>query len=149
MKLFVTLPALALALTISSNALAENGAISSEKLHEMGLTGIQRMSDEAALDIRGMGYVSNHGHKSLSLAFGISYARVESGENHLGEADAGTLDGYLAVGKYMAMGEHLSEATIVKSKSHELWVKGKLAEKKVWTSSLTVGAGGKASASSL
>lgn len=147
MKLFVTLPALALALAISSSALAENGAISAAQLNEMGLAGVEVMSDEAAMEVRGMGFIG--GHKSLSLAFGISYATIETGENHLGSGEAGTLDGYLAVGKYMAMGEHLSEATIVKSKTHELWVKGVLAEKSVWTKSLTVAAGGKASASSL
>jgi hypothetical protein len=146
-KLFVTLPALALAITLSSSALAENGAISAARLNEMGLAGIEVMSDAEALEVRGMGFTD--GHKSLSLAFGISYATVETNDRHLGEGSAGTLDGFLAVGKYMAMGEHLSEATIVKSKSHELWVKGQLAEKSVWTKSLTVAAGGKASASSL
>ncbi len=63
--------------------------------------------------------------------------------------EALTIDAYLADGKYMAMGEHLSEAVISKSETHELWVKGVLAEKTVWTRSLSVAAGGMASASSL
>lgn len=152
-KLFVTLPALALAVALSSSALADNGAISAARLNEMGLAGIEVMSDTAAMEVRGMGY--SHGHKSLSLAFGISYATISTNDgNHgghgsLGEGSAGTLDGYLAAGKYMAMGEHYSSASISKSESHTHWVKGRPAEKTVWTKTLTISAGGGAAASSL
>jgi hypothetical protein len=144
-KLFVCLPALALAIALSSSALADNGAISASQLNEMGLAGIEVMSDADALAVRGMGYSS--GHKSLSLAFGISYATVEGG--HHGDAAAGTLDGYLAVGKYMAMGEHYSEASISKSKTYELKVKGRPAIKETWTRTLKVSAGGGAASASL
>lgn len=164
-KLSVILPALALAVALSGSAMADNGAINSVTLNEMGLAGIELMSDEAAMAIRGQGYQPKMDKKPWSLAFGISYAHLETnnqrnlppesntngggGGGSLGSGSAGTLDGFLAHGKYMAMGEHLSEAWITKSKSHELWVKGYLAEKKVWTQSLGIAAGGKASASSL
>ena len=164
-KLFVTLPALALVVALSGSALAENGAISAAKLHEMGLSGIQLMSDAAAMEIRGLGYMPSYDHKkkSLSLAFGISYATVSTddddaqpafvdhggGGGSLGEGEAGTLDGFLAVGTYYASGEHLSEAQITKTHSFEENVSFIGSVKKTWTSSLNVAAGGKAKASSL
>ncbi len=143
-KLSVTLPALALVVALSGSAMAENGAISTATLNEMGLAGIELMSDEAAMEIRGQGFLADH---SASLAFGLSFASVdhENGAN----GSALTIDACLADGKYMAMGSHLSEAVITKSESHELWVKGVLAEKTVWTKSLKVAAGGMATASSL
>jgi hypothetical protein len=142
-KLFVTLPALALVVALSGSAMAENGAISSATLNEMGLAGIEVMSDKAAMEIRGQGFLTDH---SASLAFGLSFASI-SHEDGV-SASAGTIDGFLADGKYMAMGSHLSDAVITKVDSHELWVKGVLAEKTVTTTLLKVAAGGMASSSS-
>ena len=154
-KLFVTLPALALVVALSGSAMADNGAISSATLEEMGLSGIEVMSDEQALAVRGLGWNGgNHlpepdvHKKPWSLALGISFATADT-EKHDVDLESGTLDGFLAVGKYMAMGEHLSEAGVVKTETHELWVKGSPAEKTVWSKSLKIGAGGRASASSL
>ncbi len=142
--LSVTLPALALVVALSGSAMAENGAISTATLNEMGLAGIELMSDEAAMEIRGQGFLTEH---SASLAFGLSLATVDH-ENSL-NGSALTIDAYLADGKYMAMGSHFSEAKITKSNSESLWVKGVLAEKKVWSRTLRVAAGGMATASSL
>ena len=81
------------------------------------------------------------------MAFGLSFASVDRDSTFNG---AGlTIDAFLADGKYMAMGEHLSKAVITRTKTKELWVKGFLAEMKVETRSLSVAAGGMASASSL
>jgi len=159
MKLFVTLPALALAIAISSSAFAENGAISSAQLNEMGLAGIQLMSDEAAMEVRGMGYMGHHGPSSLSLAFGISYATISNedgpvvgtalnggGHDPLGQGSAGTLDGFLAVGQYYASGSHLSEAQITKTHSEEEVIPFIGVHKTTTISSLNIAAGGHASA---
>jgi hypothetical protein len=135
-KLSVFLPAVALLIALSGSAMAENGAISSAKLNAMGLGGIELMSDADAMQIRGQGF---------SLAFGISYART----GNQGGASAGSLDGYLAKGKFMAMGDHYSEAGTSMTETHKLFVKGKLVKKTVWSKTRTIGAGGGASSSSL
>jgi hypothetical protein len=67
----------------------------------------------------------------------------------LGGASAGSLDGYLAKGKYMAMGEHYSEAGTSMTETNKLFVNGKHVEKTVWSRSRTIGAGGAASSSAL
>jgi hypothetical protein len=138
-NLSVFLPAVALMVALSGSAMADNGAINSATLNAMGLAGIELMSDDAAMEIRGLGY------KRGSLAFGISYATTGGRRG----PSAGTLDGYLAHGKYMAMGDHYSEAGMTRTKTTKLFVKGRLVEKKVRIRSMTVGAGGGASASSL
>ena len=152
-KLLVTLPALALVVALSGSALAENGAVSEATLQAMGLAGMQLMSDDAALAIRGKGYMPTmNGSKPWSLAFGTSYAnvgRVHLGEESIGGIGAGTIDGFVAEGKYMASGEHFSEAGKVRTKSVELQVKGLPATLKITTHSLRVYAGGRATASSL
>ena len=142
--LSVTLPALALVVALSGIAMAENGAINSVTLNEMGLAGIELMSDEAAMEIRGQGFLVDH---SASLAFGLSFASVDRDSTLNGEGL--TIDAFLADGKYMAMGEHLSKAVITKTKIEELWVKGILAERMVDIKSLSIATGGMASASSL
>lgn len=147
MKLFVTLPALALALVISSSALAENGVISKAQLSEMGLAGVQMMSDEAAMEVRGMGY--SHGHKSFSVAFGLSYAKIETGDTYLGSGDAGTIDGYLSFGNYLAGGEHGSVATVTKTYVKEEVIPFIGTYKTTVIKSLSVGAGGSAKSYSL
>lgn len=154
-KLFVTLPALALVVALSSSAVADNG-INEATLADMGLAGIELMDDSQAMEIRGLGY-NGGGHKMpkpsknekpWSLAFGVSYASVEDGGWHQ-NAGAGTVDGFVAEGKFMAAGEHYSEAGITKVESHELQVKGQPATLEIKTKSLKVFAGGFATASSL
>ncbi len=138
-NLSVFLPAVALMVALSGSAMADNGAINSATLNAMGLAGIELMSDDAAMEIRGLGY------KRGSLAFGISYATTGGRRG----PSAGTLDGYLAHGQFMAMGDHFSEAGTSKTKTDKLFVKGVLVKKTVWSMTRTVGAGGGASASSL
>ncbi len=153
MKLFVTLPALALVVALSGSAVADNG-ISQATLQDMGLAGIELMSDADAMEIRGLGF-NGGGHmpepttsdKPWTLAFGISYAKVKDGRHSQGSA--GTLDGFVAEGKYMAAGEHFSEAGRVTIETHELQVKGLPATLEINTKSLRVFAGGFASGSSL
>ncbi len=148
-KLFVTLPALALVVALSGSAVADNG-ISQATLQDMGLAGIELMSDADAMEIRGLGYQPpepSNGDKPWTLAFGVSYATV--GSNHHGTASAGTIDGFVAEGKYKAMGEHGSEAGITKIESHALLVNGLPATLTIHIKSTTVFAGGFASGSSL
>lgn len=154
-KLFVTLPALALVALLSASAVADN-SISQATLQDMGLAGIQVMSDADAMAIRGMGYNGgNHmpkpdkkAEKPWTLAFGVSYATVE--KDHYGdEAAAGTLDGFIAEGKYMAMGEHGSEAGWSKTETKVLEVKGAPATLETTTKSFRVFSGGFASGQSL
>jgi|GEM_PF-1259938 len=155
-KLFVTLPTLALIVALSGSAVADNG-ISQSTLQEMGLAGIELMSDTDAMAIRGMGFdfdIGDHfpeptmSEKPWSLAFGVSYANVDRSNDTNGSA--GTTDGFIAEGKYRASGEHFSEAAIVRVEMHELQVQGQPATLvTIETNSLRVFAGGFATASSL
>lgn len=153
-KFFVTLPALALVVALSGSAVADNG-INESTLADMGLAGVELMSDNEALAVRGMGYQGGGHHmpkpsdgheKPWSLAFGVSYATVDG---KYGDTGAGTLDGFIAEGKFMAAGEHYSEAGLTVTKSHELQVKGEPATLEIRTKSIKVFAGGFATSSSL
>ena len=155
-KFFVALPALALVVALSGSALADNG-IDSSTLADMGLAGVEMMDDSEALQVRGLGYHGGGydipeptgGHeKPWSLAFGVSYAGVEAGGEYK-SAGSGTLDGFIAEGKFMAAGEHFSEAGLTKVESHELQVKGQPATLEINTKSIRVFAGGFATSSSL
>lgn len=153
-KLFVTLPALALVVALSGSAVADNG-ISQATLQDMGLAGIQVMSDSDAMAIRGLGYQGGGHHmpkpskneKPWSLAFGLSYASIEDGWKS--EGSAGTVDGFIAEGKYMVAGEHYSEAGRTTIDSHELQVKGEPATLDIKIKTVKVFAGGFANATSL
>lgn len=166
-KLFVTLPALALVVALSGSAKAENGAISSATLNEMGLAGMQMMSDADAMAIRGLGFSGgdhmpkpSKNDKPWTLAFGVSYATLQTGDgvavslngggghggyDSLGSGSAGTVDGFIAEGKYLASGSHLSEAKITKTDIYTTHVPGVGLETKTHTRSLYIGAGGNAS----
>jgi len=147
-KLFAVLPALALVVALSGSALAENGTVSVTALQEMGLAGLEEMSDESAMEIRGKGYSGGmhmpHAEKPWSAAYGSSYANV--GDFGTG---AGTIDRFAAEGKYMAAGEHFSEAGKIVTTTKLLEVKGLPATLEVTTKSIRVFAGGFASSSSL
>jgi len=158
MKVFVTLPALALLVAFSGSAFAENGVVNEATLQAMGLSGIQVMSDDAALAIRGKGYmpmtppVIDGSEKPWSLASGFSYANVGGAsldEYSVHGTGAGTIDGFVAEGQFMASGEHFSEAGRTVTKSVELQVKGAPATLEIRTRSIHVFAGGFATASSL
>ena len=155
MKIFATLPALALAVVLSGSALADNGVVSDATLSDMGLAGIQVMSDSEGLAVRGMGfdahlpelpdYVKPKGKKKpWSMAFGMSYAAINKDG-----AESATADGFYAKGHYMASGEHFSEAGITETKVHILEVKGSPATKETTTKSLRIFSGGFATSSSL
>ncbi|MCA9232734.1 MAG: hypothetical protein KDA57_18945 [Planctomycetales bacterium] len=141
-KLLGFVPALALAVMMSATALAEDGALSGAALQEMGLGGMQVMSDREAMDVRGKGFL---GPGSNSLAFGGSFAALSFGNI----ANSGTIDGYLADGDYMAGGSHLSEAGFSISFTNELEVKGAPATKQTYTLTGRIYAGGQAMATSL
>jgi hypothetical protein len=148
-KIIAILPALALVVALSGSAVADNG-ISEATLQDMGLAGIELMSDTDAMAIRGLGYQPpqpSTSDKPWTLAFGISYAKVDGGRHAPGSA--GTIDGFVAEGKYMAAGEHFSEAGRTTIESHELQVKGLPATLEINTKSFRVFAGGFASGSSL
>ena len=155
MKIFATIPALALVVALSSSTLADNGVVSEATLADMGLAGIQVMSDDDAVSVRGMGFLPDgmpelpngivRGKKKpWSLAFGLSYAHISKDG-----ASSGTVDGFLAKGKYMAAGQHFSEAGIMETKVRELEVKGHPATKRTKTRSLYIYAAGSATSSSL
>lgn len=151
-KYFAILPAFALLVALSGSAVAANG-ISENTLADMGLAGIEVMSDSEALAVRGLGYSGGgykhkgkHDKKPWSMAFGVSYATVDGKYDG---TSAGTLDGFVAEGKFMASGEHYSEAGLTVTKSHELQVKGEPATLEIKTKSIKVFAGGFATASSL
>ena len=160
-KFYVTLPALALIVALSSNALAENGSVSEQSLQAMGLAGIQVLSDDVAMTIRGKGFNGGGHHppapptggeKPWTIAFGVSYAHVgDVGYDgwELSGTGAGSIDGFIAEGKFMAQGEHFSEAGKTYTKSTELQVKGAPATLEIKTRSVHVFAGGFATSSSL
>ncbi len=142
-KLFVIMPALALAVALSGSALAENGSIGNATLNAMGLGGMQVMSDEQAMTVRGKGFLVPG---SAALAFGISYATVGNG-GIFSPNSAGTADGFLADGTFMASGTQLSTATQTRTTIDILTVKGLPATTTTNIRSLTIGAGGFATSS--
>ena len=92
---------------------ARQGLPTQDALYEMGLSGMQIMSDREALEIRGFGYDPWHGHrknakKSVAIAYGHSYANVGYKRAH-----SGTEDGFFAKGRHKAKGEHGSRAGVV------------------------------------
>ena len=92
---------------------AEQGLPAAATLGDMGLSGLQVISDDEALDIRGFGYDPWHGYgrhakHGMATAYGRSWAQIA----YKG-ASAGTEDGFAATGKHLAQGEHGSEAGIV------------------------------------
>ena len=97
-------------LALAGMAQADDGMPSQATLQAMGLSGMQVMSDREAMDVRGLGFYSSRKHsKSVAIAFGISFAGVHGKKG----AKAGSLDGFLAVGKHKAAGAHGSIAGIV------------------------------------
>jgi len=96
------------------------------------------------MEIRGKGWHAAYtptpptgADKPWSLAFGVSYASVESGN-----AGAGSINGFIAEGQYMAEGQNFSEAGKTTTKSVLLEVSGLPATLEVTTRSIRVFAGG-------
>lgn len=105
MKLRLSLVAVALVAAATSSARAAEGVPSDDTLAAMGLAGLNVMTDNDGLNIRGMGYFG-------SSAFGQSFAVVS-----IKGATAGSTNGYKASGKKVAAGSNLSFAGAEVSKS--------------------------------
>ena len=156
-NLLVLVPALALVVAVSAGAYADNGAINEATLQDMGLAGMSILSDQDSMEVRGMG--SGPGmsklyklkrlvrrKKQLNVAFGLSYAHVELPRGATGKA--GSIDGYLSVGKFHAEGAHYSEAGYSIKKTKALRISGKPARKRIRTTDVLVWAGGDATSTS-
>ncbi len=103
MRQFFTLSLSAMVLVaMGSFVQAQQGMPSQATLNAMGLSGMQVVSDSEAMSIRGHGYQRG---KSIAIAFGVSYAHVGGKK-----AGAGSIDGFLAIGKHHASGKHGSIA---------------------------------------
>ena len=141
-KLLACMPALALAVMMTGTAMAENGAVSGATMQEMGLGGMQVMSDQEAMTVRGKGFIVPG---SASIAFGASYATIGFGSSN----STGSIDGFLADGTYMAGGSHLSEATRTRTRVDILTVKGAPATTNTSIRTLYYAAGGFSMSTSL
>ena len=114
-KTFLSLLGAALVCVAASTATANDG-IAAGTLADMGLAGLDVMSDSDALSIRGKGFAG--GYKTAckfcgpratkepwSAAFGNSFATIETKDGA-----AHSENGYAAEGPYGASGENFSEA---------------------------------------
>jgi len=109
---------------------AANGVVPSSTLEAMGLGGATIVSDTAASEVRGMGFLP------ISIAAGGSFAGV----GHNGAA-AGSVNGYIAAGKYAASGANFSEAGITKTNTRSVDING-VTKSVTTTKSIRVYAGG-------
>lgn len=97
-------------------AWAEQGLPNEDTLKAMGLSGIEVMSDEDAMAVRGMGYRGMDRYRaqvkkySSASASGHSWAKIKI-DGHVVDADAGTRNRYDADGKYYASGVNYSKAS--------------------------------------
>ncbi|MEM8864034.1 MAG: hypothetical protein AAGF31_00625 [Planctomycetota bacterium] len=105
-------------------------------LQAMGLGGATVVSDTEAAEVRGMGFLP------ISIAAGGSFAGVGHDKG-----SAGTVNGYLAAGKYAASGENFSEAGFTKSHTKKVNIGG-VKKSVTTTKSLRVYAGGYSSSMS-
>jgi hypothetical protein len=115
----VILSTLVAALVCVASAKADNG-ISTKALGEMGLGGISLMSDEAALAVRGKGFIGDCDSCSRTepstRAFGNSFATMglENCPDCVAiEGGSHSENGYVAVGPYYSAGTNFSEAGAV------------------------------------
>jgi len=148
-KLSVFVPALALVAMMSASVLAENGAISSATLNEMGLGSIATMSDSEALAVRGRGY---QGFGSAK-AWGSSKSEIDFDLN-LGpfgnvEFETKSDDGFMSKGNFLAGGEHSSESLFSTTLSKTTDVSGVGSVTKTLSLTIGIGSGGSASSFSL
>ncbi len=148
-KLSVLVPALALAVMMSASALAENGAVSEATLNAMGLGGMQVMSDQDAMAVRGKGFVG-HGFAS---SYGNSSSSISIGAN-LGpfagfSFDTSSEDGFRARGRYLSGGTQISESIFETTISNSTEVSGVGTVTRTLGLSIRIGSGGSASSYSL
>ncbi|MDH3717761.1 MAG: hypothetical protein OES79_06525 [Planctomycetota bacterium] len=123
-------------------AFADQG-ISSTTLDEMGLAGMEILSDSDALAVRGKGWMPHapkpelkKGKKPWVAVGGISLAALSHEDGK-----AGSINFYLAEGKYKAGGENFSQASKVIEKVKVLRV-GDYVETRRHTMTKTISAGG-------
>lgn len=96
---------------VASPVGAEQGPLSQSMLSDMGLSGIEVMSDADAMAIRGFGYQPQYSNRS-AVAYGGSYASIRGyGGNAYSE------NGYNANSRYRASGKNDSYAGIVVKRS--------------------------------
>ena len=143
-KMLVCMPALALAVVLSGSALAEDSAISSATLSDMGLGGIELMSDADAMAVRGHGYVMAGGKSNSSINISLSLG----GYGNL-NFDTDTTDHFKAKGRYLAGGEHISESLFEGELSHTKEVSGVGSVTRSLKLTIGIGSGGSASGFSL
>ena len=122
----------AAALLLLATAVSADEGIPANVLDQMGLSGIEILSDSDALDVRGKGFKGgkkkhHHHHKPIAIAGGISIATVgdldldqtvrrNGGPRERG--GAGTLNFYLAAGKKSASGDNYSMAGVEIKRVH-------------------------------
>jgi hypothetical protein len=94
--------ALVLTLVVAGSARAQGSRPSQAVLKEMGLGGLTILSDEAAMVVRGRGFMG-----SSANAFGNSFATFDTplGTSH-------SENGYAAEGEHVAFGANYSEAGV-------------------------------------
>ena len=152
-KTFLSMLGAALVCVAASAANADNG-IAAGTLADMGLSGLDVMSDSDALSIRGKGFTGGHqtgvcrtcGPRATkqpwSAAFGNSFATIETKDG-----SASSENGYAAEGPYGASGENFSEAGSVVT-NVEIVVIGDVTKSITTTCATKVFAGGFSSAMS-
>ncbi|TWT30236.1 hypothetical protein KOR34_47940 [Posidoniimonas corsicana] len=136
MKKSLLLSACVAAISMVGQAHAADGVVPAATLEAMGLGGATVVSDATAAEVRGMGYLP------ISIAAGGSFAGV--GANN---AAAGSVNGYLAAGRYAASGENFSEAGLTKTNTKVVNIGGIKKSIKT-TKSIRVYAGGYSSSMS-
>ena len=152
-KTFLSLLGAALVCVAASTATADSG-VSAGTLADMGLSGLDVMSDSDALSIRGKGFSGGHTtgvckhcgprvtKQPWSAAFGNSFATIETKDG-----SASSENGYAAEGPFGASGENFSEAGSVVS-NVETVVIGDVTKTITTTCTTRVFAGGFSSAMS-
>ncbi|NIL96603.1 MAG: hypothetical protein GTO53_04200 [Planctomycetales bacterium] len=132
---------------LTASTFADEGLPSTSVLDDMGLSGMQILSDSDAVAIRGKGWMpdppdlhEHNGDKPWVTAGGLSLAMLD----HEG-ARGGSLNFYLAEGKYKAGGENISIATKTFEK-RTVHSYNDHVETKIRTYTKTISAGGSSSA---
>lgn len=136
MKKSLLLSACVAAISMVGQAHAADGVVPAATLEAMGLCGATVVSDATAAEVRGMGYLP------ISIAAGGSFAGVGASN-----AAAGSVNGYLAAGRYAASGENFSEAGLTKTNTKVVNIGGIKKSIKT-TKSIRVYAGGYSSSMS-
>ena len=141
-KLILVLPVIAV-LCFANAVKADNGAIDNATLSAMGLGGVEVISDQEAMKVRGQGFFVG---TSAALAFGASFSTIDSPFGA-----TGTVDGFFADGRYHAAGSHQSEsvASLTTSSVETVDVAGVIIGSTTITDTITFRIGSAGSSSSV